>query len=52
MLALAVAGHASIALMVLLAAVVAAEKLLVRPTRFALPIAGLLAYAALVSIAT
>lgn len=52
MLAMAVAGHASIALMVLLAAVVAAEKLLVRPTRFALPIAGLLAYAALVSIAT
>ncbi len=38
--------------MVLLATVVAAEKLLVGSTRFAVPIAGMLAGAALVSIAS
>lgn len=52
MLAMAVAGHASMGLMVLLAAIVAAEKLLVRSARFALPLAGLLAYAALVTAAS
>lgn len=50
MLAMVVAGHAHIGLMVLLATVVAAEKLLARPSRFAVPIAAALAGAALVSI--
>lgn len=52
MLAMAVAGHASVGLMVLLTAIVAAEKLVVRSARLALPIAGLLAYAALVTVAS
>lgn len=52
MLAMVVAGHASIGLMVLLAAVVAAEKLVVRSARFAVPIAAVLAGAALISIAS
>jgi predicted metal-binding membrane protein len=51
MLAMAVAAHTSVGLMALLAGVVAAEKLLVRPARFAVPIAALLAFAAVVSIA-
>jgi predicted metal-binding membrane protein len=50
MLAMVVAGHAHIGLMVLLAAVVAGEKLLARPSRFAVPVAVVLAGAALVSI--
>ena len=52
MLAMAVAGHASIGLMVLLATIVAAEKLVVRSARFALPIAATLAGAAVVALAT
>lgn len=51
MLAMAVAGHANLGLMSLLAAVIAAEKLLVRPAAYAKPFAAVLAFAALVSIA-
>ncbi|MDP8907609.1 MAG: DUF2182 domain-containing protein [Chloroflexota bacterium] len=51
MLAMVVAGHANVGLMVLLAAVVAAEKLVVRSARLAMPIAAVLAGAALVSLA-
>lgn len=50
MLAMATAGHAAIGLMMLLASIVATEKLLARPARFAVPIGAVLAGAALVSI--
>jgi predicted metal-binding membrane protein len=52
MLAMAVAAHTALGLMVLLAVVVAAEKLLASSARLALPLAGALAYAALITAAT
>lgn len=52
MLAMAVASHTSLGLMVLLAAVVAAERLLARPARHAALVAAALVFAALVSIAS
>jgi predicted metal-binding membrane protein len=52
MLAMAVAAHTSLGLMALLSAVVAAEKLLASSARLALPLAGALAYAALITAAT
>lgn len=52
MLAMAVAGHTSIELMVLVASVIAAEKLLVRSAQFAVPFAGVFASAAVVSLTT
>jgi hypothetical protein len=49
MLSMAVASHAGIRLMVLLATMVAAEKLVARPARHAVPIAAVLVFAALVA---
>lgn len=52
MLAMAVAGHAAIGLMLVLTAIVAAEKLLARPARLAVPVAAILAGDALIVLAT
>jgi predicted metal-binding membrane protein len=51
MFAMTVAGHANLGLMVLLTALVAAGKLAARPARLAVPLAAILAYAALISMA-
>jgi predicted metal-binding membrane protein len=51
MLAMAVAAHTRVGLMVLLGAIVTAERLLARPARHARSFAAVLAFAALVSIA-
>jgi predicted metal-binding membrane protein len=51
MLAMAVAGHDAIGLMALLAALVLAEKLAPRPSRLALPAAGVYLTAAVVVLA-
>ena len=50
MLTMAVAGHTNLGLMVLLAGIVAAEKILARPARLAVPVAASLVAAAIVSI--
>lgn len=50
MLAMAVAGHAELGLMVLVTVVVAAEKLLARPARLAVPIGAVLAADALIAL--
>jgi predicted metal-binding membrane protein len=52
MLVMAVAGHAAIGLMLALTVIVAAEKLLARPARLALPVAAVLASDALIALAT
>jgi predicted metal-binding membrane protein len=51
MLAMAAAGHQALALMALLTAIVAAEKIVVRSARLRVPLAGVLAAAALVALA-
>ena len=51
MLAMAAAGHQALALMALLTAIVAAEKIAVRSARLRVPLAGVLAAAALVALA-
>jgi predicted metal-binding membrane protein len=51
MLAMVVAGHAALGLMVLLATVISAEKLLDRSARFAEPLAAMLAFAAVITLA-
>jgi predicted metal-binding membrane protein len=51
MLAMAAAGHQALALMALLTAIVAAEKILLRSARLRAPAAALLAGAALVALA-
>ena len=51
MLAMAAAGHQALALMALLTAIVAAEKIMVRSARLRVPLAGVLAAAALVALA-
>lgn len=51
MLAMTVGGHTNLGLMVLLAALVATGKLAARPARLAVPLAGILAYAAVISMA-
>jgi predicted metal-binding membrane protein len=50
MLAMAIAGHGNIGLMILLAGVVGASKLAAKPGRLAMPLAGTLVYAAAVSV--
>jgi predicted metal-binding membrane protein len=50
MLAMIVAGHTQLGLMALLAALVAVERLAVRPARLAVPIAATLAFAAAFAI--
>jgi predicted metal-binding membrane protein len=50
MLAMAAAGHQALALMALLTAIVAVEKIAVRSARLRVPLAGVLAAAALVAV--
>ena len=52
MLVMAVASHAAIGLMLVLTAIVAAEKLLARPARLAVPVAAVLVGDALVALLT
>jgi hypothetical protein len=50
MLAMAAAGHQALALMALLTAIVATEKIVLRSARLRVPAAALLAGAALVAV--